>query len=161
MRFDEFFVEDGRFVVDGVALDDIAGKYPTPFYVYSAKAIRTKYRLLKDRFRAFDICYSLKANPNPAVCEVLARAGAGAEVSSTAELATALAAGFPRDSIIYVAPAKAPADTERALMSGIYAIVADSAQELEMVEQQAARLAGLRACCSASIRWSSSPRLRK
>ena len=140
MRFDEFFVKDGRFVADGVALDDIAGKHPTPLYVYSARAIRTKYRLLKDRFPAFDICYSLKANPNPAVCGVLARAGAGAEVSSPAELATALAAGFARDSIIFVAPAKAPADIERALLSGIHAIVADSAQELEIVEQQAARL---------------------
>jgi diaminopimelate decarboxylase len=127
-------------VADGVALDDIAGKHPTPLYVYSARAIRTKYRLLKDRFPAFDICYSLKANPNPAVCGVLARAGAGAEVSSPAELATALAAGFARDSIIFVAPAKAPADIERALLSGIHAIVADSAQELEIVEQQAARL---------------------
>jgi diaminopimelate decarboxylase len=139
MRFDEFFVKDGRFVADGVALDEIA-KYPTPLYVYSAAAIRTKYRLLKDRFRAFDICYSLKANPNPAVCSVLARTGAGAEVSSPAELATALAAGFVRDSIIYVAPAKVPADIERALMSGIHAIIVDSAQELEIVEQQAARL---------------------
>jgi diaminopimelate decarboxylase len=140
MRFEEFFVEEGRFVADGVALEAIAGKHSTPFYVYSAEAIRTKYRLLKDRFSAFDICYSLKANPNPAVCSVLVRAGAGAEVSSPAELATALAAGFARDSIIYVAPAKAPADIERALTSGIYAIVADSAQELEIVEQQAARL---------------------
>jgi diaminopimelate decarboxylase len=138
-RFDEFFVKDGRFVADGVTLEEIA-KYPTPLYVYSANAIRTKYRLLKDRFRAFDICYSLKANPNPAVCGVLVRAGAGAEVSSSAELATALAAGFARDSIIYVAPAKAPADIERALLAGIHAIVADSAQELEIIEQQAARL---------------------
>jgi diaminopimelate decarboxylase len=138
-RFDEFFVKDGRFVADGVALDEIA-KYPTPLYVYSAMAIRTKYRLLKDRFPAFDLCYSLKANPNPAVCGVLAHAGAGAEVSSPAELTTALAAGFARDCIIYVAPAKAPADIERALLSGIHAIVADSAQELEMVEQQAGRL---------------------
>ena len=140
MRFEEFFVKDGRFVADGVALEEIAGRHPTPLYVYSAKAIRTKYRLLEDRFRAFDICYSLKANPNPAVCEVLVRAGAGAEVSSPAELATALAAGFARDSIIYVAPVKVPADIERALTSGIHAIVADSTQELEIVEQQAARL---------------------
>jgi diaminopimelate decarboxylase len=140
MRFDEFFVRSGRFVADGVPLEEIAGKYPTPLYVYSAAAIRTKYRLLKDRFPAFDICYSLKANPNPAVCEVLVRAGAGAEVSSPAELATALAAGFARDSIIYVAPVKAAADIERALTSGIHAIVADSAQELEIIERQAARL---------------------
>jgi diaminopimelate decarboxylase len=140
MRSDEFFVRKGRFVADGVALEEIAGKHPTPFYVYSAEAIRTKYRLLKDRFPAFDICYSLKANPNPAVCEVLVRAGAGAEVSSPAELATALAAGFARDSIIFVAPVKVAADIERALTSGIHAIVADSAQELAVIEQQAARL---------------------
>ena len=139
-RFEEFFVRDGLFVADGVALDEIAGKHPTPLYVYSASAIRTKYRLLKDRFPAFDIFYSLKANPNPAVCGVLAHAGAGAEVSSSAELATALTAGFARDSIVYVAPVKAPADIERAFLSGIYALVADSAQELETVEQQAARL---------------------
>jgi diaminopimelate decarboxylase len=140
MRFDEFFVKDGRFVADGVALEEIAGRHPTPFYVYSAAAIRTKYRQLKERFPEFDICYSLKANPNPAVCEVLVRAGAGAEVSSPGELATALAAGFARDSIIYVAPAKAPADIERALTSGICGIVVDAGQELEIVEQQAARL---------------------
>ncbi len=139
MRFDEFFVKDGRFVADGVALDVIA-KHPTPLYIYSAGAIRTKYRLLKDHFRVFDICYSLKANPNPAVCGVLVHAGAGAEVSSPAELATALAAGFARDSILYVAPAKTPTDIERVLTSGIHAIVADSAQELEIIEQQAARL---------------------
>jgi diaminopimelate decarboxylase len=140
MRFEEFFIRDGRFVADGVALEEIAGKHPTPLYVYSAAAVRTKYRLLKDRFPSFDICYSLKANPNPAVCEVLVRVGAGAEVSSAAELATALAAGFARDSIVYVAPVKVPADIERALTSGIHAIVVDSAQELEIIEQQAARL---------------------
>ncbi len=139
-RFEQFFVEDGQFVADGVALDEIAGNYPTPLYIYSANAIRTKYRQLKDRFTAFGICYSLKANPNPAVCGVLAHAGAGAEVSSPAELATALAAGFACDNIIYVAPAKTPADIERALKFGIHAIVVDSVQELGIAEQQAARL---------------------
>jgi len=137
-RFEEFFVREGRFVADGVALEEIARRHPTPFYVYSASAIRTKYRLLKDQFPAFDICYSLKANPNPAVCRLLVRAGA--EVSSPGEFATALEAGFARDSIIYVAPAKAPAEIERALGAGIYAIVADSTSELELVESAARKL---------------------
>ncbi|MBM3330737.1 diaminopimelate decarboxylase [candidate division WOR-3 bacterium] len=139
MRFDEFFVKDGRFVADDVTLEEIA-KQQTPLYVYSAQAIRTKYRQLHDHFRDFGICYSLKANPNLAVCEVLVRAGAGAEVSSAAELATALAAGFARDNIIYVAPVKTATDIERALLSGIHAVVADSVQEMETIEQQAARL---------------------
>jgi diaminopimelate decarboxylase len=139
MRFEEFFVRNDRFVADGVALEEIA-KQPTPLYVYSASAVRTKYRLLKDTFPSFDICYSLKANPNPAVCRLLARAAAGAEVSSPRELATALDAGFAPDSIIYVAPAKSLADIERALAAGIHAIVADSASELELVESAARKL---------------------
>jgi diaminopimelate decarboxylase len=139
-RFEEFFVREDRFVADGVPLDELTGKHPTPFYVYSASAVRAKYRLLKDQFPAFDICYSLKANPNPAVCRLLADAGAGAEVSSPGELATALGAGFAPENIIYVAPAKSPADIERALAAGIYAIVADSASELELVESAARKL---------------------
>ena len=144
MRFDEFFVRDGRFVADGVALDEIAGRHATPFYVYSAEAIRTKYRLLKDAFPAFDICYSLKANPNPAVVGMLLRSGAGAEVSSPAELATALAAGFARESIVYVAPAKTAAEVEQVLRAGIHAIVADATSDLDLIESAAGRL-GVRA----------------
>ena len=139
-RFDEFFVREGRFVADDVTLEEIVRKHQTPFYVYSASAIRAKYRLLKDGFPAFDICYSLKANPNPAVCGVLAQVGAGAEVSSPVELATALDAGFVRDNIIYVAPAKTAVDIERALSAGIHAIVSDSAAELELVESAARKL---------------------
>jgi diaminopimelate decarboxylase len=139
-RFEEFFVREGRFVVDGVALEEIAGKHQTPFYVYSASAIRTKYRLLKDQFPAFDVCYSLKANPNPAVCRLLAHTGAGAEVSSLRELATALEAGFAPENIVYVAPAKTAADVEPVVAAGIYAVAADSASDIELVEAAARRL---------------------
>jgi diaminopimelate decarboxylase len=139
-RFEDFFVRDGRFVADGVALDEIVGKYPTPLYVYSAAAMRTKYRLLKDAFPAFDVCYSLKANPNPAVCGVLASAGAGAEVSSTRELATALGAGFAPQNIVYVAPTKTAADVEHVLRADIHAVVADAASDLELIETAAREL---------------------
>lgn len=140
MRFEEFFAREGRFVADGVPLEEIAASHPTPFYVYSANAIRTKYRQLKGRFPAFDICYSLKANPNPAVCAVLVNAEAGAEVSSPAELATALAAGFAPQDIVYVAPAKTAADVEQVLQAGIHAIVADAASDLELIEASARSL---------------------
>ncbi len=138
-RFEEFFVRDGKFVADGVALDDILSRYRTPLYVYSASAIREKYRLLKERFPGFDVCYSLKANPNPAVCRMLAEQGAGAEVSSAGELRTALAAGFKPEDMVYVAPAKAHEDIRLALESGIYALVTDSTQELQVVEQEAGK----------------------
>ena len=137
MRFDEFFVRDGRFAADGVSLDELAGKCPTPFYIYSASGIRAKYRLLKECFPAFDICYSLKANPSPAVCNILAASGAGAEVSSPKELATALAAGFAPGNVVYVAPAKTAVDIEQVLRAGIHAIVADAASDLRLIETAA------------------------
>ncbi|HTW92366.1 MAG TPA: diaminopimelate decarboxylase [bacterium] len=141
MRFDDFFVKDGRFVADGVTLEEIAAKYQTPLYLYSATAIRTKLRLLKQSFPAFDICYSLKSNPNPSVCDILRRSGSGAEVSSPKELATALAAGFTPENIVYVAPAKSAADVEQVLRAGVHAIVADSASDLELIEAAARSLA--------------------
>jgi diaminopimelate decarboxylase len=140
-RFEEFFVRDGRFVADGVPLEQVAGGYPMPFYVYSASGIRAKYRLLKAHFPAFDICYSLKANPNPALCGVLCSSGAGAEVSSPRELATALGAGFAPQNVIYVAPAKTAGDVEQVLRAGVHAIVADAAADLELIEAAARRLA--------------------
>jgi diaminopimelate decarboxylase len=141
MRFDEFFVRNGRFVADGLTLEEVMSRHPTPFYVYSAAAIRTKYGQLKSHFPAFDVCYSLKANPNPAVCGVLADSGAGAEVSSPAELANALAAGFAPENTVYVAPAKTAADVEQVLRAGVHAIVADAASDLELIESTARRLA--------------------
>jgi diaminopimelate decarboxylase len=140
MRFEEFFVRDGRFTADGVTLDGMTGTHQTPFYLYSATAVRTKYGLLKKHFPLFDICYSLKANPNPAVCGVLAGSGAGAEVSSPQELATALAAGFVPENTVYVAPAKTPADVEQVLRANVHAIVADAPSELELIESVAQRL---------------------
>jgi diaminopimelate decarboxylase len=140
IRFEEFFVRDGRFLADGVTLQEMEDRHPTPFYVHSATAIRTKYRQLKDNFPAFDVCYSLKANPNPAVCGVLAGSGAGAEVSSPKELATALAAGLAPESTVYVAPAKTVADVEQVLRAGVHAIVADAPSELELIESAARRL---------------------
>ncbi len=142
-RFDEFFVQEDRFVADGVQLEEIAGKHPTPFYLYSAAAIRTKYRRLKESFPEFDICYSLKANPNPAVCGILKDDGAGAEVSSPGELATALRAGFVPQNVVYVAPAKTASDVEQVLRAGIHAIAADAASDLELIEA-AARSLGIR-----------------
>jgi diaminopimelate decarboxylase len=138
-RFEEFFVRDGRFVADGVPLDEVVGAHQTPFYIYSASAIREKYRLLAGHFPGFAVCYSLKANPNPEVCRILSAQGAGAEVSSARELATALAAGFKPENIVYVAPAKRSSDVEAALSAEVAAIVADSESDLELIDSAARR----------------------
>jgi diaminopimelate decarboxylase len=65
--------------------------------------------------------------------------GAGAEVSSVGELRTALRAGFASRNIVFVGPAKTRRDLSAALNAGIYAVVAESAAELAVLEGLAAR----------------------
>src|SRR5947209_5337471 len=72
----------------------LAEVYGTPVFVYDAEVLRGEYHRLRERLHpAMEIFYSLKANPNVAVCATLAHQGARAEVSSLVELMTAERAG--------------------------------------------------------------------
>ncbi len=73
---------------DNVSLEDLAERFGTPLYVYSASTIR-------ERMHAFDrafakaphtVCYSVKANSNLSVLRLLARMGCGFDVVSGGEL---------------------------------------------------------------------------
>jgi diaminopimelate decarboxylase len=131
---DRFFINEGRFAVDGVGLEELVRVGGTPQYAYSAATIRAKYARLADSFGGCDVFYSLKANPNPRIVRLLAKCGAGAEVSSAGELQTALGAGIAPAHIIWVGPAKTEADVRLAVEKGIYAVVADWPGELEWLE---------------------------
>ncbi|MBM3322474.1 diaminopimelate decarboxylase [candidate division WOR-3 bacterium] len=135
MRFDRDFVRDGRFELEGIGLDSLLEQHATPLYLYSGAVIRDKYRLLSTAFPAFSVHYSLKANPNPEVCRLLFALGAGAEVSSVAELETALRAGAGPERVVFVGPAKTRADIHAAVEAGIAWLVVDSADELAVVDE--------------------------
>lgn len=130
----------GRLRIDGVGLERLIAAAPTPCYVYSADRIREQYRKLRAALPGFDVCYSVKANPNPAICRLLREQGAGAEVSSEQELATALGAGMPAGDTVLVGPAKTDAELRRAIEQGIQAIVADCPEDLERVDALAVEL---------------------
>jgi len=133
------FVQGGRFEVEGLGLPDLLRLSKTPFYVYSGRVVRQNHRKLIQALPGFQIFFSLKANPLPAFSRLLCSLGAGAEVSSVGELRTALRAGFAQRSIIFVGPAKTRRDLSAALDAGIYAVVVESAAELAILEELAAR----------------------
>ena len=136
------FVQDGRFDVEGLGLAELERLSGTPFYVYSGRIVRQNYRKLIQSLPGFEVFFSLKANPLPAISGLLRSLGACAEVSSVGELRIALRAGFVPRNIIFVGPAKTRRDLSAALTAGIYAIVAESSAELaaleELVEWQSA-----------------------
>ncbi|MGC1497628.1 MAG: diaminopimelate decarboxylase [Sulfitobacter sp.] len=106
----------------------------TPLYAYSAAALRHRANQLRTFIPGAGFVYSLKANPNKSIVEVLANQGIGAEVCSLFELETALAAGVAPRNIIFVGPAKSDGDLRRAVQCGLKAIIAESLQELDMIE---------------------------
>jgi len=92
------------FPLDKAALEEIARQYPTPFYLYDEKGIIENARRIKAAFSPFPGYknhFAVKALPNPAILEILAAEGFGADCSSYAELLLAEMAGIRGEDIMF------------------------------------------------------------
>ncbi|MBW6436417.1 diaminopimelate decarboxylase [Actinoplanes hulinensis] len=128
----------GETTIQGIPMSELADRFGTPLYVYDGDSLREQYRGLRDGLHpAMEMFYSLKANPNVAVCALLASLGARAEVSSMVELRTALAAGVAPGDIIFLGPGKSRAELEACLDEGVFALVCESFGELGLIDELA------------------------
>lgn len=117
-------------------LEALAQAIGTPYYCYDAEDIRARFRQVQATLPAgISYLYSLKANPNKAVVEILHAEGAGCEVSSGTELEIALAAGVSPQRIVFVGPGKSVEELTRCVEIGLRAIVIESLPELLLVER--------------------------
>lgn len=124
--------------VQGIPVSELARTYGTPLYVYDADVLRRQYERLRDALHpAVDIFYSLKSNPNIAVFSLLRSWGAGAEVSSLAELTTARRAGVAPDDVIFLGPGKSRAELVACVDDRVYATICESFSELENLNELA------------------------
>ncbi len=129
-RFGGSGSEDGEFAPGGVPITEIAEKYGSPFYLYHAGMISDRVRRVQEALGT-EVAYSLKANPNLAVCSLIARAGAGGEVASSGELIVARVAGFAPEDIVFAGPAKTDEELRMSVEEGIYAVNVESLGEIE------------------------------
>ncbi|RDD62326.1 diaminopimelate decarboxylase [Ferruginivarius sediminum] len=121
----------------------IVEKYGTPTFVYDGQfAERNFNRLRHGISKDVDIFYSLKANPNISVTNEICRLGAGAEVSSLAELCTAVRAGVDPRNIIFVGPAKSEEEIDACIEHRIFAIVCESIDEMAKIDAMARDMVG-------------------
>ncbi|MBQ6713535.1 MAG: diaminopimelate decarboxylase [Selenomonadales bacterium] len=85
-------------------LAEIMAEYPTPFHIYDEKAIVANVRRLIRAFSwapSFQEYFAVKATPTPALLELLAKEGVGADCSSLPELILADLAGIKGESIMF------------------------------------------------------------
>ena len=137
-----FEFHDGALHAENVAVADIAAAHGTPLYVYSRAHLENRFRSYTDALagRRHLICYSVKANSNIAVLNVLARLGAGFDIVSVGELERVLVAGGDPAKIVFSGVGKTAAEMRRALEVGIHCFNVEGAEELERLADVAATL---------------------
>src|ERR1700704_1132116 len=130
-----FAYRSGVLHAEAVNLETLAEAVGTPFYCYSTATLERHYRVFAGAFAHVPslVCYAVKANSNQAVIATLAKLGAGADVVSGGELKRALAAGVPRDKIMFSGIGKTAAELALALDENILCVNVESEPELELL----------------------------
>jgi diaminopimelate decarboxylase len=138
-----FTYRNGVLCADELALDEIAARFGTPCFVYSAASVVSSFLQFESALkgRAARICYSVKANANLALLALLVKLGAGFDIVSGGELARVLAAGGDAGNTLFSGVGKSEAELRFALEKGIGCINVESEAELERVQAVAASLA--------------------
>ena len=89
---------------DKAKLEEIASRWPTPFHIYDAKAIRANAKRLKKAFswnKGFREFFAVKAAPNPHLMKLLKEFDFGSDCSSMAELVLSEKVGNTGEAIMF------------------------------------------------------------
>jgi diaminopimelate decarboxylase len=134
-------IHDGILHIGGLSAPALAEKYGEPLYVYDGDAIEDRVRTLRSLLpQRVELLYSMKANPNPAIVELLSGLTDGVDVSSLREMAVARRSGFDPDRIFFVGPSKSKTELGEAARLRIGCLVVESAHELALVDRIACEL---------------------
>ncbi len=116
-------------------LGDLAEKFGTPLYVYSAEIIRKNYREIRNSFEKLKptIAYSVKANTNGAILSVLKKEGAAFDIVSGGELARVRNIGVTGERIIFAGVGKSKDEIHQALEADVREFNVESFGELERI----------------------------
>ncbi len=130
--------KNNELMIEDVSAMELVREYGTPLFVISEKQIRQNYNRMRRAFSGYPKCliaYSYKTNYLPAVCNVLHKEGAGAEVVSAFELHLARKLGVSSSKIIFNGPGKSDRELEMIVDDDIALVNADSMDELERIDR--------------------------
>ena len=135
-----FVYENQQLTCDGVPIAEIAARFGTPFYLYSATEFRENYRAYETAFAPLGatICFAVKACSNVAILRLLQNEGAGADTVSGGEVRRALLAGIDPSKIIFSGVGKTRQEIAFAIDSEVGQLNVESIAELELINEIAA-----------------------
>ena len=128
-----FVDEMGRLCVGGVAATELAAEFGTPTYVVDEEDFRARIRGYRAALPGIEVIYAGRALLSAAVAGWAAAEGAGVDVCSGGELATALTGEVPPAKIILNGKAKTAAELDDAVAAGVGRIVIDTPYEIALL----------------------------
>lgn len=130
---------DGHLTLGGCDAVLLAKQYGTPLYVLDESAVRKNCRdavnAMKKYFPDGRVMYASKALNTKAVLLIAQSEGLGIDTVSGGELYTALSAGIDPNKIELHGNSKTEEEIRMAVKNGIYCIIADGFDELELIEK--------------------------
>ena len=132
----------GSCQIDDVSVSDIADKFGTPCFIYSANSISQNFSEIKDIFcnEKNSVYYSVKANSSLSILKLLSDLGAGFDIVSIGELERVIKVGANPKKIVYSGVGKSESDIKKSLELGIRCINVESFAELERINKIAKNL---------------------
>jgi diaminopimelate decarboxylase len=127
---------------DRVSLEELADRFDTPLYVYSASTIRERTRAFERAFRKVPhtVCYSVKANSNLGILLLLARMGCGFDVVSGGELERVQRVSrSAAKRVVFSGVGKTQDEMRAALKAGVLLFNVESESELRALAECATR----------------------
>lgn len=130
----------GILFCERVSLQQLAEHTGTPVYVYTQACIESALSKFRQAFAGVKhtLCYSVKANSNLAILELLYRQGAGFDIVSGGELFRLQRAGVASAPIVFSGVGKTAREIDSALNARILFFNAESAEEVALIAQRAA-----------------------
>lgn len=136
----QFALEDDCLRIGHLSLPRLARQVgQTPFYAYERRHITERVALLRAVLPAgVQLHYAMKANPMPALVQLMAGLADGIDVASGGELRTALDTGIAPERISFAGPGKRDAELDCAVAAGVL-LHLESASQMERVALAGAR----------------------
>ena len=134
---------DDRLTCDGADLTELAERFGTPLYVYSAASIQGRVGMLQAEFAGVEstLCYAVKANSSLAILKMLSDLGCGFDIVSGGELERVRrAAPEALGRVVFSGVGKQVWEIDAALEAEILLFNVESEAELEVLSARAVAL---------------------
>ena len=137
-----FNYQNSELYAESVPVSKIATEVGTPFYLYSSATLAQHFKAFDTPFASIThiSCFAVKSCSNIAILSLFASLGGGADIVSGGELFRALKAGVDPQKIVYSGVGKTREELEYALNSNILQFNVESEQELDVLQDVAAKL---------------------